>query len=254
MPSYTHLRRAQPVLVAHFFLSHAAALRRDYARLAAAADEADALTLGSGAFAGTSYPVDTERLARALGFSRVVLNSMDASSDRDFVASFLYAVSAGDGASQQDGGRPDHLHGRGARLLRTVGCVGDRQQHDAAEEEPGSAGARARQDRTGRGQTDRLARDDEGAARAGTTRTCRKTRRRSSTPKPRSRRRWVRPMRWWRGCPRTKRGPPERRRACCLQPMWPTILRHEAFPFVARTKWLAPWSAACSRRDATSVI
>ena len=93
MPSYTHLRRAQPVLAAHFFLSHAAALRRDHARLAAARDEADALTLGSGAVAGTSYPVDTERLARALGFSRVVLNSIDASSDRDFVAAFLYAVS-----------------------------------------------------------------------------------------------------------------------------------------------------------------
>src|SRR5690348_11748470 len=57
MPSYTHLRRAQPVLVAHFFLSHAAALRRDHARLAGAATEADALTLGSGAIAGTSYPV-----------------------------------------------------------------------------------------------------------------------------------------------------------------------------------------------------
>ncbi len=93
MPSYTHLRRAQPVLVAHFFLSHAAALRRDHARLASAAEEADALTLGSGAIAGTSYPVDTEVLARALGFSRVVRNSMDASSDRDFVASFLYATS-----------------------------------------------------------------------------------------------------------------------------------------------------------------
>src|SRR5262245_8358956 len=93
MPSYTHLRRAQPVLVAHFFLSHASALRRDYARLATATDEADALTLGSGAIAGTSYPIDTQRLARALGFSRVVANSMDASSDRDFVASFLYAVS-----------------------------------------------------------------------------------------------------------------------------------------------------------------
>jgi argininosuccinate lyase len=93
MPSYTHLRRAQPVLVAHFFLSHASALRRDYQRLQAAADEADALTLGSGAIAGTSYAVDTERLARDLGFSRVVLNSMDASSDRDFVASFLYAAS-----------------------------------------------------------------------------------------------------------------------------------------------------------------
>ena len=93
MPSYTHLRRAQPVLVAHYFLSHAAAFRRDHARLAAAASEADALTLGSGAVAGTSYPIDTAALARALGFSRVVSNSMDASSDRDFVASFLYAVS-----------------------------------------------------------------------------------------------------------------------------------------------------------------
>ena len=93
MPSYTHLRRAQPVLVAHYFLSHAAALRRDHARLAAAAAEADALPLGSGAIAGTSYPVDTARLASALGFSRVVANSMDASSDRDFVASFLFATS-----------------------------------------------------------------------------------------------------------------------------------------------------------------
>jgi argininosuccinate lyase len=93
MPSYTHLRRAQPVLVAHFFLAHAAALRRDHERLAGAAHEADALTLGSGAIAGTSYPVDTAALARALGFSRVVRNSMDASSERDFVAAFLFAVS-----------------------------------------------------------------------------------------------------------------------------------------------------------------
>ena len=95
MPSYTHLRRAQPVLVAHFFLSHASALRRDHTRLAAAASEADALTLGSGAIAGTSYAVDTTLLARLLGFSRTVANSMDASSDRDFVASFLYATALG---------------------------------------------------------------------------------------------------------------------------------------------------------------
>ena len=92
MPSYTHLRKAQPVLVAHFLLSHAAALRRDYDRLAQASAEADALTLGSGAIAGTSYGVDTAALAARLGFSRVVLNSIDASSDRDFVASFLFAV------------------------------------------------------------------------------------------------------------------------------------------------------------------
>jgi argininosuccinate lyase len=93
MPSYTHLRRAQPVLVAHYFLAHAAALRRDHARLGAASGDADALTLGSGAIAGTSYPIDTARLAQRLGFSRVVSNSMDASSDRDFVASFLFSTS-----------------------------------------------------------------------------------------------------------------------------------------------------------------
>ncbi len=93
MPSYTHLRRAQPVLVAHFLLGHAAALRRDEARLAVARDEADALPLGSGAIAGTSYPVDTTALARALGFSRTVLNSMDAASDRDFAVAFLHAAS-----------------------------------------------------------------------------------------------------------------------------------------------------------------
>jgi argininosuccinate lyase len=93
MPSYTHLRKAQPILVAHFFLAHASALRRDHARLAAASDEADALTLGSGAIAGTNYGVDTDALARELGFSRVVANSLDASSDRDFVSTFLHAVS-----------------------------------------------------------------------------------------------------------------------------------------------------------------
>ena len=93
MPSYTHMRRAQPVLVAHFFLAHASALRRDVDRLGAASDEADALPLGSGAIAGTSYPIDTAALAKQLGFSRIVRNSIDASSDRDFVASFLFATS-----------------------------------------------------------------------------------------------------------------------------------------------------------------
>ncbi len=90
MPAYTHLRRAQPVLIAHFLLAHAAALRRDHGRLAAAASEADALPLGSGAVAGTNYAIDTEALARRLGFSRVVTNSIDASADRDFVSAFLH--------------------------------------------------------------------------------------------------------------------------------------------------------------------
>ena len=91
MPSFTHFRPAQPVLVAHFFLSHAAPLRRDFARLDLARREADAMPLGSGAIAGTAYAIDVDALARDLGFSRVVDNSMDASSDRDFAATFLYA-------------------------------------------------------------------------------------------------------------------------------------------------------------------
>jgi argininosuccinate lyase len=91
MPAYTHLRRAQPILVAHFLLAHAAAFQRDHARLDAARGEADAMPLGSGAVAGTSYAVDAAALARRLGFSRVVANSIDAAADRDFVASTLHA-------------------------------------------------------------------------------------------------------------------------------------------------------------------
>jgi argininosuccinate lyase len=91
MPSYTHLRRAQPVQVAHVWLSHAAAIRRDYARLAAARSECDLMPLGSGAIAGASYEIDTTFLAARLGFTAVTGNSIDTSGDRDFVASFLYA-------------------------------------------------------------------------------------------------------------------------------------------------------------------
>jgi argininosuccinate lyase len=93
MPAFTHFRPAQPVLVAHFFLSHAAPLKRDFERFEAARVESDALPLGSGAIAGTSYAIDVDVLAHDLGFSRVVDNSVDASSDRDFAASFLFACS-----------------------------------------------------------------------------------------------------------------------------------------------------------------
>ena len=91
MPSYTHLRRAQPILAAHFFLAHAAALRRDHARFGAVLVEIDELPLGSGAIAGTSYPIDMPLARVTLGFARVVANSIDATGDRDFVSSFLHA-------------------------------------------------------------------------------------------------------------------------------------------------------------------
>jgi argininosuccinate lyase len=95
MPSYTHLRKAQPILVAHFLLAHVSALRRDYDRLAAVVHEADELPLGSGAIAGTSYDIDVRALASALGFSRISRNSLDVSGDRDVVSSFLHAAALG---------------------------------------------------------------------------------------------------------------------------------------------------------------
>jgi argininosuccinate lyase len=91
MPSYTHLRRAQPVLVAHVWLAHAAAFRRDIDRFSAVRHECDVMPLGSGAIAGTAYAIDVQALATALGFSRVTANSIDTSGDRDFVAAFLHA-------------------------------------------------------------------------------------------------------------------------------------------------------------------
>jgi argininosuccinate lyase len=93
MPSYTHVRRAQPILVSHYWLAHAQALRRDVQRFESVRSEADALPLGSGAIAGTNYAVDVNFLAQRLGFSRVVANSIDATSDRDYASSFLHASS-----------------------------------------------------------------------------------------------------------------------------------------------------------------
>lgn len=92
LPAYTHLRRAQPVLEAHYWLAHASAFRRACDRFDTVFAEADALPMGSGAIAGNSFPIDVEFLRERLGFSRVVSNSMDAVADRDFVSSYLHAA------------------------------------------------------------------------------------------------------------------------------------------------------------------
>ena len=147
MPAYTHMRRAMPVLVSHFLLSHAAALRRDHQRLAVAMDEADALPLGSGAVAGTGYAIDTAALARALGFSRVVPNSMDTSSDRDFAVSFLHAASLAMVHLSRLAEDVIYFTAEEFGFFDLADSVGHRQQHDAAEEEPRPDGARARQGR-----------------------------------------------------------------------------------------------------------
>jgi argininosuccinate lyase len=92
MPGYTHTQRAQPVLLAHWWLAHFWALERDAARLREARVRAAICPLGSGALAGTAYPVDREALAAELGFSAASPNSLDAVSDRDFAAEFLFAA------------------------------------------------------------------------------------------------------------------------------------------------------------------
>ncbi len=92
MPGYTHLQRAQPILLAHYWLGQAEAFARDVSRLTDCFSRADVLPLGSGALAGSTIAVDREFLARELGFSKVSQNSLDAVSDRDFVCEFLFAL------------------------------------------------------------------------------------------------------------------------------------------------------------------
>jgi len=92
MPGYTHLQRAQPILLAHWWLSHFWPLQRDHDRLQDLTARVSVLPLGSGALAGTSFAIDRMELAAALGFAEVSQNSMDAVSDRDFAAEFLFCA------------------------------------------------------------------------------------------------------------------------------------------------------------------
>ena len=90
LPGYTHLQRAQPVLLAHHLLAHGWALGRDVERLLATVTRLDVSPLGAGALAGTSLPIDPAATAAELGFARPFENSLDAVSDRDFVAEALF--------------------------------------------------------------------------------------------------------------------------------------------------------------------
>lgn len=93
MPAYTHLQRAQPVSGAHWMLSHFWPLQRDRKRLATARAHTASLPLGSGAVAGSAFPVVRARLAKSLGFSAISENSIDAVGDRDFIAEVLFVLS-----------------------------------------------------------------------------------------------------------------------------------------------------------------
>lgn len=93
IPGYTHLQRAQPVLFAHWCLAYFEMLRRDRERLLDAHKRVNVLPLGSGALAGTGFPVDREAVAAELGFASISKNSLDAVSDRDFAVEFTAACS-----------------------------------------------------------------------------------------------------------------------------------------------------------------
>ena len=93
LPGYTHLQRAQPILLAHWCLAYVEMLSRDRDRFADVRKRVNVLPLGSAALAGTSYAIDREAVAHALGFDSVSRNSLDAVSDRDFVIEFVSAAS-----------------------------------------------------------------------------------------------------------------------------------------------------------------
>ena len=93
MPGYTHLQRAQPVLLAHHLLAYNEMFKRDGQRLADLYPRVDVMPLGSAALAGTGLPIDPEFVAKELGFNQIVANSMDGVSDRDYLIEFLAASS-----------------------------------------------------------------------------------------------------------------------------------------------------------------
>ena len=93
MPGYTHMQRAQPVLLAHHLLAYYEMFSRDVEKFNNAFEEADIMPLGSAALAGTPHPIDREYVAQNLNFSRITSNSIDTVSDRDFILSFLFASS-----------------------------------------------------------------------------------------------------------------------------------------------------------------
>jgi argininosuccinate lyase len=93
LPGYTHLQRAQPVLAAHYFLAYVEKYQRDRERLADCRKRVNLLPLGTAALAGTSLPIDRDSVRAKLGFAGLATNSLDVSSDRDFILEFVFDLS-----------------------------------------------------------------------------------------------------------------------------------------------------------------
>ena len=92
LPGYTHMQRAQPILASHYWLAYCEKLERDRERLADCRRRVNRLSLGAAALAGTSLPIDRQMVADQLGFESVMANSVDVSSDRDFIVEFAFVL------------------------------------------------------------------------------------------------------------------------------------------------------------------
>ena len=143
MPGFTHLQVAQPVTWGHHMLAYVEMFARDRGRFRDARARMNESPLGAAALAGTSFPIDREMTAAALGFDRPMANSLDAVSDRDFALEFLGAAAICGDASQPDGGGARGLDLGAVRLRAAQRPVLHRVLDHAAEAEPGCGGARA---------------------------------------------------------------------------------------------------------------
>ena len=155
MPGFTHLQTAQPVTFGHHLLAYVEMAARDRGRFADARKRLNESPLGAAALAGTSFPIDRNATAKALGFDRPMANSLDAVSDRDFVLETLSAAAIAVGASValRRGNRDLDLAAGGAGAA--VRQVHHRLLDHAAEAQPRRRRTGARQDRPGDRRADR---------------------------------------------------------------------------------------------------
>ena len=164
MPGFTHLQTAQPVTFGHHLLAYVEMLDRDRGRLADAARRLNECPLGAAALAGTSFPIDRDMTAPALGFDRPAANSLDAVSDRDFALEFLAAAAISAMHLSRFAEEIVIWCSAPYRLRPAVRCVHHRQLDHAAEAQPRRGRTGAREDRPGHRRAGGAADGDEGPA------------------------------------------------------------------------------------------
>ena len=135
MPSYTHLQRAEPVLVAHWLLAYVQMILRDASAAAGLRGALELLSAGSGAVAGATLKLDRRIAARELGFTAPTANSMDATSDRDFVLEYLQALTFVGLHASRFAEEITLFATAEFGFVRAAGGVFDGVERDAAEEE-----------------------------------------------------------------------------------------------------------------------